>query len=277
MYTEGEEWIRLIETEMIPAQLKNDQKTIEKIFIPHARPHFQAHREAAIALAKAIEEYNLRAEEEADATVRSRSLTLLFVGLGVVGVIVFFGWFTSQLITSSLQETVNFLQITAGGDLRSRVNVQTKDEAGQMGDALNHTLDQISGTMQSINESAIQLAGASEEFSATCQQITANSEETSAQARVVAAATEQVNINLQTVATSTEEMAASVKDIAQNAGEAARVAGEAMKTVQVTNATVAKLGESSAEIGQVIKVITSIAQKTDLLALNRHRRSGAGW
>jgi methyl-accepting chemotaxis protein len=31
---------------------------------------------------------------------------------------------------------------------------------------------------------------------------------------------------------------------------------------------VAKLGESSAEIGQVIKVITSIAQKTDLLALN---------
>ena len=63
-------------------------------------------------------------------------------------------------------------------------------------------------------------------------------------------------------------MAASVKDIAQNAGEAARVAGEAMKTVQVTNATVAKLGESSAEIGQVIKVITSIAQKTDLLALN---------
>jgi hypothetical protein len=39
-------------------------------------------------------------------------------------------------------------------------------------------------------------------------------------------------------------------------------------TVQITNATVAKLGESSAEIGQVIKVITSIAQKTDLLALN---------
>lgn len=38
--------------------------------------------------------------------------------------------------------------------------------------------------------------------------------------------------------------------------------------MQITNATVAKLGESSAEIGQVIKVITSIAQKTDLLALN---------
>ncbi|MGB7847326.1 MAG: methyl-accepting chemotaxis protein [Candidatus Acidiferrum sp.] len=41
-----------------------------------------------------------------------------------------------------------------------------------------------------------------------------------------------------------------------------------MKTAAETNTIVAKLGESSAEIGQVIKVITSIAQKTDLLALN---------
>ena len=41
-----------------------------------------------------------------------------------------------------------------------------------------------------------------------------------------------------------------------------------MKTVQITNATVAKLGESSVEIGQVIKVIASMAQKIDLLALN---------
>jgi len=39
-------------------------------------------------------------------------------------------------------------------------------------------------------------------------------------------------------------------------------------SAESTNATVGKLGESSAEIGQVIKVITSIAQQTNLLALN---------
>ena len=268
VYTEGAEWIRLVETEFIPAKLKGDEKTISQVFVPHARPPFQAHREAALALAKAVEDDNVKLEEEASQTVRSRSRVLLFAGLGLVAVIIFFGLFTSKLVTNSLQQTVSVLQTVSTGDLRPRLDVQTKDESGLMGDALNHTLDQISGTMRRINESAIQLAAASEEFSATSQQITANSEETSAQARVVSAATEQVNHNLQTVATSTEEMAASVKDIAQNAGEAARVAGEAMKTVQVTNATVSKLGQSSAEIGQVIKVITSIAQKTDLLALN---------
>jgi methyl-accepting chemotaxis protein len=63
-------------------------------------------------------------------------------------------------------------------------------------------------------------------------------------------------------------MSVTIKDIAKNAGEAAKVAGEAVRTAETANAIVSKLGESSAEIGQVIKVITSIAQQTNLLALN---------
>jgi methyl-accepting chemotaxis protein len=47
-----------------------------------------------------------------------------------------------------------------------------------------------------------------------------------------------------------------------------RTAFEALKAATQANATVVKLGESSAEIGQVVKVITSIAQQTNLLALN---------
>jgi methyl-accepting chemotaxis protein len=50
--------------------------------------------------------------------------------------------------------------------------------------------------------------------------------------------------------------------------ESAKVTGEALHTAMETNVTVTKLGESSAVIGQVIKVITSIAQQTNLLALN---------
>jgi methyl-accepting chemotaxis protein len=119
-----------------------------------------------------------------------------------------------------------------------------------------------------VAENAQQVANASEEFSAVSQQITSNSEETSAQANVVSTATEQVNRNLQTVATGAEEMSSTIQDIAKNATESARISGEAVKTAITTNATISKLGVSSAEIGQVIKVITSIAQQTNLLALN---------
>src|SRR3712207_9430539 len=63
-------------------------------------------------------------------------------------------------------------------------------------------------------------------------------------------------------------MGVSIREIAQNASEVARVAGQAVQVADPTNATVAKLGESSLEIASVVKTITAIAEQTNLLALN---------
>jgi methyl-accepting chemotaxis protein len=126
----------------------------------------------------------------------------------------------------------------------------------------------LNRTIQAISENALTLSSASEELSATAQTMTTNSEQTTAQSGVAASAAEQVSQNMATVATSAEEMSASVKEIAKNAAEAARVGTAAVKVANDTNSTIAKLGDSSTEIGQVIKVITSIAQQTNLLALN---------
>lgn len=123
-------------------------------------------------------------------------------------------------------------------------------------------------TLTAVNQNSQALASASEELTAVSQQMSSNSEETAAQSNVVASAAEQVSKNVATVATSAEEMSASVKEIAKNANDAAKVATEAVTVASNTNKTVAKLGESSIEIGKVIKVITSIAQQTNLLALN---------
>jgi methyl-accepting chemotaxis protein len=171
-------------------------------------------------------------------------------------------------IVKPLDKVRSLLHRVAEGDLTSRVEVSSADEVGQMGKALNATVEKISEVVRAIGNESVNVANASEEFSAVSQQISANSEETSAQANAVSTATEQVNRGLQTVASSTEEMSASIREIAKNATEAAKVADSAMHTAKQANTIVAKLGESSAEIGQVIKVITSIAQKTDLLALN---------
>src|SRR5579884_3876613 len=63
-------------------------------------------------------------------------------------------------------------------------------------------------------------------------------------------------------------MLASIREISKSANEAALIASRAVTTADATNKTVARLGDSSLEIGKVIKVITSIAQQTNLLALN---------
>jgi methyl-accepting chemotaxis protein len=205
-------------------------------------------------------------ENSALADSAARQMIIL-IAIGLV-VAVGGGIWLTGMITGPVGRVVKVLDSLASGDLTSRLKVDSKDEIGQMGEALNQAIFKISAAMQSVAENAQQVANASEEFSAVSQQITSSSEQTTAQANVVSTATEQVNRNLQTVATGAEEMSATIQDIAKNATESARVAGEAVKTAETTNATVSKLGISSAEIGQVIKVITSIAQQTNLLALN---------
>jgi methyl-accepting chemotaxis protein len=154
------------------------------------------------------------------------------------------------------------------GDLTKELNVSGTDAAGQMGEALSRFFADLRPAIRGIAENAQALAASSEELTAVSQQMGANANETSAQANVVSAASEEVSRNVQTVATGTEEMTASIKEIAKNANEAAKVANAAVKVAETTNATIAKLGDSSIEIGKVIKVITSIAQQTNLLALN---------
>jgi len=213
----------------------------------------------------------LRKESAATLAAANSSLiwTLSVTTLAALAIGVFVAVFLSQRIGGTVSSILAQADAIAAGDLtRADVKVSSANELGDLTAAVNKMQSKLRGVIDSISLNAQQVATASEEFSATSQQITANSEETSAQANVVSAATEQINRNLQTVATSTEEMSASISEIAKNAGESAKVAGEALQAALETNATVTKLGESSAEIGQVIKVITSIAQQTNLLALN---------
>ena len=148
------------------------------------------------------------------------------------------------------------------------VQVDSDDEIGRACLALNTMKNSLADVIQLITDTARRVASASDELFAARQQITANSVETSAQANIVSEAAQRVSHNLQTVSTGAEEMASTIQSIASHAHEAASVAGNAVQTARAANATVAKLGNSSAEIGEVIKVITAIAQQTNLLALN---------
>ena len=203
------------------------------------------------------------------ADIRSLDFIVFLSGFVVLVIGVSVATIIGRQISHASRTARDCATAIAAGDLTGdQVPVVSHDELGELAAAINKMQASLRQVIHSISENAQNVANASEEFSSVSQQITANSEETSAQANAVSVATEEVNRNLQTVATATEEMSASISEIAKNATEAAKVAAEAMKTATETNAIVGKLGESSAEIGQVIKTITSIAQKTDLLALN---------
>jgi methyl-accepting chemotaxis protein len=92
--------------------------------------------------------------------------------------------------------------------------------------------------------------------------------EVSQQARMASGSAREVSENVSSVASGTEEMGISIGEIARNAQDAARVATGAVAAVEASTGAMAKLGESSREVGDVIRLITSIAEQTNLLALN---------
>ena len=175
---------------------------------------------------------------------------------------------TLDAVIGPLQAVAAILDKIAEGDLTVEIKGEYAGDFKKFAESVKTLTLKVHTAIKEIAGNTERLVMASEDLTNVSQQMSANAEETSAQANTVATATQQVSENLHSVATGAEEMTATVQSIASNASEAAKVAGEAVKTAHAANATVAKLGESSAEIGQVIKVITSIAQQTNLLALN---------
>jgi methyl-accepting chemotaxis protein len=192
-------------------------------------------------------------------------IIVLIVGL-VLALVV--GLWLARLIVGPLRAVAAALDAVADGDLTREVQASSTDEVGAMAVALNRATESMRMAMRTIDSSSSTLSTAASELAGVSAQIASSAQGASTQAEVVAAAAEEVSRNVQTVAASSEEMSASIREISQNANEAVKVASQAVAVAESTNATVTKLGDSSAEIGNVVKVITSIAEQTNLLALN---------
>jgi methyl-accepting chemotaxis protein len=216
-----------------------------------------------------LEDHNAAtAAASADSSYRSSRTTsiLLLVAGSILALGV--GLLVARAIAGSLRRVKTVCEGLALGDLTRTTGLTSRDEPGQMGQALDEAMVNLRRTVATIDASAASLASASEQMTGTAVQMASSAEESSAQAQAVSAAAEQVSRSVETVSSGSEEMGASIREISQNAAEAARVAADAVTFTAATSATMAKLGESSAEIGNVIKVITSIAEQTNLLALN---------
>ncbi len=189
--------------------------------------------------------------------------------LGAVGLGLFVADRLARSISSSARSMLAMIHEVEANNLAiDDLEIVSEDEIGKTVAALNRMKNSLHDVIRSIKATAQHLASASDDLSTASQHITDNSAGTSAQANVVSLAAQQVSQNLQSVSTGADQMTSTIQSIATHTHEAAGIASNAVQTAQAANATVAKLGSSSAEIGEVIKVITSIAQQTNLLALN---------
>ena len=119
-----------------------------------------------------------------------------------------------------------------------------------------------------IGELIESLSLSSTELDTAANTLTATADSTGRTSSEAAAASQEVSSNVQSVATTAEEITSSVQAIGHKVQEASQIAGEAVKQAKSTDGKIAQLSQSAARIGDVIKLITDVAEQTNLLALN---------
>jgi methyl-accepting chemotaxis protein len=211
-----------------------------------------------------VDEILAAGQAEVDQTILVLAIAFV-VGALVSGVL---ATAVTRRVTRAVRSVQASLDAMADGDLTVVSPVESGDETGRMAASLTRAQTSLRATLAGVVETAAGVAASAEQLTASNGRVAGAAQETSAQAGVVAAAAEQVSRNVQAVAAGAEQMGASIREIAQNATEAAKVAHKATGVAEATNQQVARLGESSQQIGNVVKTITSIAEQTNLLALN---------
>ena len=159
--------------------------------------------------------------------------------------------------------------VLASGDVSTRLPTgQGRTELDRLAIELNGALDRSASVATGVSAAVAELDAAAGRLVRTSDEMADDAERTARRTAAVSQAAQEVSSGIDTVASGTHQMGASISEIAQNAHAVAKIAAEAVEAAEATNRTVVTLGESSAEIGSVVKVITAIAEQTNLLALN---------
>ena len=119
----------------------------------------------------------------------------------------------------------------------------------------------VGAIVSNVSASAVQLEAAA-------GTLTRTAETTQSLSSQVSGSSEEASNNMQSVASATEELSVSVDEIGRRVRESSRIAQAAVLQAQQTDGRISKLSRAAQEIGDVVKLITAIAEQTNLLALN---------
>lgn len=181
---------------------------------------------------------------------------------------------TNRRNQEAILRLLDELSALADGDLTIQTTV-TGEFTGAICDSINFTIEQLRSLVSTINDTAVKVSSSAQETQSTAMQLAEASEH---QAQEISGASAAIT-----------EMASSIDQVSANAAESALVAERSVtiankgsqvvhnttrgmdtirEQIQETAKRIKRLGESSQEIGDIVSLITDIADQTNILALN---------
>ncbi len=197
----------------------------------------------------------------AEVAAKNARVTLILISAIALLIGIVLAWRLTRSITAPLNDAVAMARRVASGDLTSTITVTTRDETGQLMQALKDMNDSLVNIIGEVRHGTSTIATASAEIAAGNLDLSTR--------------TEQQASSLEETASSMEELTSTVKQNADNARQANQLAVSASQdaikggemVTQVVD-TMAAINASARKIVDIIGVIDGIAFQTNILALN---------
>jgi methyl-accepting chemotaxis protein len=160
----------------------------------------------------------------------------------------------TRVITVAMRKGVSFATEISQGNLMVNLNINQKDEIGQLAFALQDMLRKLTSIVIDINAAARQVASGSQQLSSTSQQMSQG-------------ATEQAS-SVEEISSSMEEMTSNIKQNADNALQTEKIAQKSAQSAEDGGRAVMATVSAMKQIASKIGIIEEIARSTNMLALN---------
>jgi methyl-accepting chemotaxis protein len=192
--------------------------------------------------------------KEADKMADAAQNLILILSISAILLALGFAWWVTVSITRPVNEALNAANALAEGDLTVKLEADSKDEVGQLMNAMQNMISKLTQIIGEVRTAADNLTNAAGQVSATAQSLSQSSSEQAA--------------SVEETTSSMEQMSASIQQNTENAkvtdGMASKAAREAAEGGEAVTKTVDDMKSIASKIG----IIDDIAYQTNLLALN---------
>jgi methyl-accepting chemotaxis protein len=270
---------KLQEAEEAESKVYTEEEELQKIM-----DDFSTNKVAKFVHAS-VENAN-RHEQAAVTNGLALSLLALVAGLGVAV-------FVSRDISRGMRMSVELANAVADGDLSRQLQIQQKDEVGQLANSLNKMVANLKATVviaekiaegdlrveakilsdkdvlgQSLQKMLANLRNIVGEVTCASNNVASGSQEMSATAQQLSQGATEQSAAAEECTSSMEEMTSSIQQNSDNAQQTNKIAAKAAADAQSSGDAVTKTVAAMKDIAEKIGIIEEIARKTDLLALN---------
>ena len=187
------------------------------------------------------------------AALSTRSVVLMITVIAFF-ISIIMAYVISKGICGPMTKGIIFAEKLSRGDLTAAIDIDQKDEVGQLAAALSEMRNSLRGIFQQVQQGADNVLTGSMQLSSTSQQLSQG-------------AAEQAS-SVEEISSSLEEMGANIEQTSDNSVQTEKISNEAAGVVEQGGSAVLVTVEAMKNISAKISIIEDIARSTNMLSLN---------